>query len=297
MDAGVFQPHDAGVEEYLRCAEALRTQVDGRPVWEPVRALGRPLVVLDLFLFLRVQGQIALLLLDLPDDFTLGGGVEHVPRSPQLQREMLGDVTASDVRAHHGVRQGKALVHRDHVSHAIAGVQHHPGRAAAGVQGEDRLRGHEESRRAERLEKYLRRLLPVLPRIQRGLGEQDWVLLGDYLHFRVKVAPDKLHVIPVLNDPMRHWILQCQDATELLSLCPNEDVSFRGTGHDPSVLWPADVRWEGALHRLVPREASFHDSRSIVDDNGLVRYHLHIVAVNHGCTTALWNSSVKPTPA
>jgi hypothetical protein len=43
------------------------------------------------------DGDIALHFFDLLDYFELGGGVEHIPTSPEEQLEMLGHISSSDV--------------------------------------------------------------------------------------------------------------------------------------------------------------------------------------------------------
>jgi hypothetical protein len=85
---------------------------------------------------------------------------------------VLGDVAAGDVDARDGVRESEALVHRDRVRDAIAGVQDHARGATGRVQTEHGLRGHEKGGNIEGLEEDLGRLLSVHVGVQRRLGEK-----------------------------------------------------------------------------------------------------------------------------
>mmetsp|Transcript_67876 Transcript_67876/g.207985 ORF Transcript_67876/g.207985 Transcript_67876/m.207985 type:complete len:242 (-) Transcript_67876:548-1273(-) len=135
VNAMIFQAHEARVEQDLRRPEALGAQRDCRTVWELVLVLPRGLVVLDLLFFRGVHRAIALCFLDLLNDFLFRGGVEDGPGTAEELRELLGDVPARDVRAHHRVRHDEAFVHGHGVRDAIARIEHHACGPAHGVQG------------------------------------------------------------------------------------------------------------------------------------------------------------------
>ena len=91
---------------------------------------------------------------------------------------VVGEVAAGQVEAEDGVRERVALVDGDGVRDAVAGVHHDAGGAARGVEGEHGLDGDVHGRDVEGLEHDLGHLLAVGLRVERGLGEQDGVLLG-----------------------------------------------------------------------------------------------------------------------
>lgn len=64
-------------------------------------------------------------LFDGADHLELGRRIEVVPLLTQQQTEVPRHVSASDVYAHDGVRDGKSLVDGNHVSHSVTRIQHH----------------------------------------------------------------------------------------------------------------------------------------------------------------------------
>jgi hypothetical protein len=90
----------------------------------------------------------------------------------------VGEVAAGEVEAEDGVGERVALVDGDSVRDAVAGVHDDAGGAARRVEREDGLDGHVHGRHVEGLEHDLGHLLAVGLRVERGLGEEDRVLLG-----------------------------------------------------------------------------------------------------------------------
>ncbi len=67
--------------------------------------------------------------------------------------------------------------------------------------------------------------LPVGLRVERGLCEQDGVVLGGDPQLVVEaMVPDLLHVVPVLHNAMLQRIAQIQDSAVALGLVT--DVAF-----------------------------------------------------------------------
>ena len=80
---------------------------------------------------------------------------------------------------------------------AVAGVQHDPGGAPGGVQGQHGLDGHVHGGHVEGLKHDLGHLLPVGLGVEGRLGQQHRVLLGRHAQLVVEgVVPDLLHVVP-----------------------------------------------------------------------------------------------------
>ena len=59
--------------------------------------------------------------------------------------------------------------------------------------------------------------------------------------FCVNPVPYTLHVVPVGHDAVLHGILDLQQTSEFLGFPAYEDVPFKSTRHDPSVLRPPDA--------------------------------------------------------
>lgn len=64
-------------------------------------------------------------LLDGLDNLKLRGCVEVIAFLPEIEAQEAGDVPASDVDPHDGVRHGKAFIDGNRVGDAIPRVQHH----------------------------------------------------------------------------------------------------------------------------------------------------------------------------
>src|SRR5699024_366680 len=72
---------------------------------------------------LKVQSDVAKLLLDVTDDFTFSGGGEGVTTLGQDLHEVVGQVTTSHVDTGDGVGKGETLVDGDNVSDTVTRVQ------------------------------------------------------------------------------------------------------------------------------------------------------------------------------
>merc|ERR1712042_114382 len=124
------------------------------------------------------MGNIAQLLLDVADDFTLGGGGEGVATLGEDLHEVVGQVTAGEVETEDGVWEGVSLVDWDGVGNTITRVEDDTGGAAGGVEGEDGLDGDVHGGGVECLEHDLGHLLTVGLGVKWGLSQEDGVLLG-----------------------------------------------------------------------------------------------------------------------
>lgn len=75
----------------------------------------------------------SLYLFDGANHLKLRWGVEVVAFLAQQQAQVPRDVSSSDVHAHDGVWDGKALVDGHDVSHTVPWIQHYTGGTACGV--------------------------------------------------------------------------------------------------------------------------------------------------------------------
>ena len=141
--------------------------------------------------------------------------------------------------------QGVAFVDWDTVSDTVSGVHHNSSRPSGGVEGQHCLDVDVHGGGIERLEHDLRHLLPVSLRVERGLSEEDWVLLRSDPELVVEgVVPDLLHVVPVGHDPVLDRVLEGQDAPLRLRLVPNVGVLLAHSHHHTNMPGPSYDRGE-----------------------------------------------------
>lgn len=223
MDTTALKTQDGRLEESLRSTETLVANGDDLTVGKLVGLLQAGGLASSLDLLLEVEGDVAELLLDVTDDFSLGSGGEGVTALSQDLHEVVSQITTSHVDTGDGVGKSETLVNGDNVSDTVTGVEHDTGGTSGGVQGQDGLNGDVESGSVEGLEDNLCHLLTVGLGVDGSLGEQDGVLLGGNTQLVVEsVMPDLLHVVPVGNDTVLNGVSQGQDTT--LRLCLITDI-------------------------------------------------------------------------
>jgi hypothetical protein len=165
-------------------------------------------------LLLEVESDVAQLLLDVTDDFTLGGGGEGVSTLHEVLDEEVREITTGEIETGDGVREGETLVNGHGVGDTISRIEHDTSGTTGGVQGQDSLDGDVEGRGVEGLEHDLGHFLTVGLRIQRSLRKQDGVLFWCNTKFVVEsVMPDLLHIVPVGDDTVLDRVLEGQDTT------------------------------------------------------------------------------------
>ena len=103
MDSRCLHSQEGWLEESLRGPEPLVSDGDDLSVWELVALLERAGAGSGLHLLLEVEGNVAQLLLDVPDDFSLGGGGEGVSPLGQDLGEVVGKITSGEVKTDDGV--------------------------------------------------------------------------------------------------------------------------------------------------------------------------------------------------
>ena len=223
MDTTALKTQDGRLEESLRSTETLVANGDDLTVRKLVGLLQAGGLAGGLDLLLEVESDVAELLLDVTDDFSLGSGGEGVTALSQDLHEVVSQITTSHVDTGNGVGKSETLVNGDNVSDTVTGVKNDTGGTSGGVQGQDGLNGDVESGSVEGLENNLCHLLTVGLGVDGSLGEQDGVLLGGNTQLVVEsVMPDLLHVVPVGNDTVLNGVSQGQDTT--LRLCLITDI-------------------------------------------------------------------------
>lgn len=237
VDTTALKTQDRGLEESLRSTEALVANGDDLTVGKLVGLLQAGALGSSLDLLLEVKGDVAELLLDVTNDFTLGSGGEGVTTLSQDLHEVVGQVTTGHIHTGNGVGQGETLVDGDNVGDTITGVEHDTGGTTGSVQRQNSLNRDVESRGVEGLENNLGHLLTVGLGVDGSLSEQDGVLLRGNTQLVVEgVVPDLLHVVPVGNNTVLNGVAQRQDTTLRLCLITNIRVLLTHTNHDTAIL-------------------------------------------------------------
>ena len=191
MDACGLHAQEAGLEQGLGAPEALVADGDHLTVGELVALLQTRAGGGGLHLLLEVQSHVAQLLLDVANDLALGGGGERVAALGQDLHQVVGQVATGQVQTEDGVGEGVSLIDGHGVRDSVTRVEHDTGGTSGGVQRQHGLDGHVHGGSVEGLEHDLRHLLPVGLRVERGLGQQDGVLLGGNTQLVVEgVVPD-----------------------------------------------------------------------------------------------------------
>ena len=191
VDTGRFHTKEAGLEESLRASETLVANGDDLSVGQFVALLKGGARCGSLHLLFEVESNVAELLLDVTDDFTLGSGGEGVATLGEDLHEVVGQVTAGQVETKDGVGQGVSLVDGNGVGNTITRVENNTGGTSRGIEGKNSLDGNIHGWRVERLKHDLCHLLSVGLGVQGSLGQQYRVFLRGNTKLVVEgVMPD-----------------------------------------------------------------------------------------------------------
>jgi len=241
VDAAGFHSQEGRLEQGLGATETLVADGDHLSVGKLVRLLQGGGGGSGGHLLLEVQGNIAQLLLDVTNDFTLSGGGERVTALGQDLHQVVGQIATSQIQTEDGMGQSITLIDGDGVGDTITGVQNDTGGTTGSVQGEHGLDGDVHGGRVEGLKHDLGHLLAVSLGVQGSLGQQNGVLLGGNAQLVVEgVVPDLLHIIPVGDDAVLDGVLQGEDTTLGLGLIADIRVLLAHTDHHTLVAWTTD---------------------------------------------------------
>ncbi len=106
VDTARLHTKERRLEEGLRATESLVTDGDDLTVGKFIRLLQAAAGGSGGHLLLKVKGDVAQLLLDVTDNFSLCGGGERVSTLGEDLHEVVGQVTASKVKTKDGVGKG-----------------------------------------------------------------------------------------------------------------------------------------------------------------------------------------------
>jgi hypothetical protein len=219
VDTSGLETEERRLEQRLGRTESLIANGDHLTIGQLVALLERRRLRRRLQLLLEVERNVAQLLLDVTDDFTLGRCREGVAALHQVLDQEVRQVTTGEIETQNRVRECETLVDRHGVCDTVTGVEHDTRGTTRRVEGEHGLDRDVERGCVERLEHDLRHLLPVRLRVERCLCEEDRVLLRGNTKLVVEgVVPDLLHIVPVGDDTVLNRILQGEDTTLRLGL-------------------------------------------------------------------------------
>ena len=105
VDTTGLHTQEGRLEKSLRAPEPLITDGDDLTVGKFIGLLERRAAGSGGHLLLEVEGDIAELLLDVPDDFSLGGGGKGVSSLSQDLHEVICQVTSSQIKTENSVGQ------------------------------------------------------------------------------------------------------------------------------------------------------------------------------------------------
>merc|ERR1712124_37376 len=220
-------------------------------------------------LLLKVKGNIAELLLDVTDNLPLGSGGEGVATLSQDLHQVVGELTASEVKTDNGVGEGITFIDGDSVGDTVTRVHDDTSGTARGVQGEHSLDGDVHGGGVEGLEHDLGHLLPVGLGVEGSLGEEDGLLLRGNTELVVHgVVPDLLHVVPVGDDSVLHRVLEGEDTPLGLGLITYIGVLLTHTDHHTLMAGAANNGGEDSPGGVISSEASLAHAGAIVNNQG-----------------------------
>merc|ERR1711944_104569 len=265
VDAAGLHAKEAGLEESLGAPEPLVADGDHLAVGKLIGLLQRGGGGGGGHLLLEVQGNVAQLLLDVPDNLPLGSGGEGVAPLGEDLHQVVGQLTAGKVEPEDGVVESVALIDGDGVGDTIARVEDNTGGTARGVEGKHSLDGDVHGGRVEGLEHDLGHLFPVGLGVEGGLSQEDGVLLRGNTELVVEgVVPDLLHVVPVGDDSVLNRVLQGEDTPLGLGLVTDIGVLLSHADHDTLVAGTSNDGGEDGPGGVVSSEAGLAHAGAIV---------------------------------
>jgi len=265
VDASGLHTEEGWLEESLWASESLVADGNDLSVRELVAFLERGGVGSGGHLLLEVEGNVAKLLLDVSDDFSLGGGGEGVASLGEDLHEVVSKISAGKIESEDGVGKGVTFVDWNSVGNTISGIEDDTGGSARGVKGEDGLDGDVHGGGVESLEHDLGHLLSVSLGVEGSLSEEDGVLLwGDSELVVEGVMPDLLHIVPVGDDSVLNGVLEGKDTSLALGLVSYIAVLLAHAHHDTLMSWASNDGWEDGSWGIVSGEAGLAHAGAIV---------------------------------
>merc|ERR1711970_1307289 len=267
VDTGRFHTNERWLEEGLWASESFVADGDDLTVGKLIRLLERGRAGSGGHLLLKVECDVAKLLLDVSDDFSLGGGDKRVASLGEDLHEVVGEIATGEIESHDGVGKGITFIHRYVVADTITRVEHDTGGSARGVERKHGLDGDVHGWEVERLKHDLSHLFSVSLGVEWGLGEEGWALFGgDSELVVVGVVPDLFHVIPVGDDTVLDGVLEGEDTSLGLGLISNIGILLSHTNHHTLVARTSNNGREDSSGSVISSKSSLAHAGAIVND-------------------------------
>merc|ERR1719352_1713186 len=122
MNAAGLLADEAWLEKHLRAAEALASHCDNIPIWQLIGLLLVRTLRGGLHLGVKVECDVAKLLLDITHDLTLSSCCKRVATLSENLHEVLSKITSCEIKTQDGMGQGVALVDGHGVGDAISRI-------------------------------------------------------------------------------------------------------------------------------------------------------------------------------
>merc|ERR1719431_2381107 len=159
----------------------------------------------------------------------------------------------------------------------ISRVHHNTSGTTRGVQGEDSLDSDIHGGHVEGLEHNLGHLLPVGLGVERSLSKEDRLFLRGNTEFIVEgVVPDLLHVIPVSDYSMLHWVLEGKDTPLGLGLISYIGILLSHTNHHSLVARTTNNGGEDSARSIISSKSCLAHTRTIVNNKGSNVFVTHL---------------------
>jgi len=258
------------LEKHLGATESLVSNDNDVTIGKLVGLLKGRGLSSSLHLLVKVKGDVGKLLLDVTDNLTLSGGGERIATLGQDLHEVVGKITASQVKTDNGVGKSITLIDGHGVGHTITRVQHATGGTTRGVQGKHSLDVDVHGRDVEGLEHDLGHALTVSLGVEGSLGKEDRVLLRGNTKLIVKgVVPDLLHIVPVGHDTVLDRVLEGEHTSLGLSLVTDIGILLVHANHDPGVLRAAHNGGKHGTGSIVTSETGLAHTGTIINNQSL----------------------------
>merc|ERR1712242_658441 len=216
---------------------------------------------------LEVKGNIAKLLLDVTDNFTLSGGGERVASLGEDLHEVVGELTSSQVQTEDGVWESITFIDGDGVGYTITRVHDDTGGTSRSIEGEDSLDGYIHGGHVEGFEHDLGHLFTVSLWVKWGFSQKYGLLLWCNTEFVVEgVMPDLFHIIPVGDDSVFNWVFQGKDTSLGLGFITYIGIFLSHTDHDTLVSWASNNGWEDSSWSVISGETGLAHTGAIVNN-------------------------------
>merc|ERR1740131_131526 len=269
MESAGLHSEEGRLEESLGAPEPLVANGDDLTIGQFIGLLQGGRGSSSGHLLLEVQGDIAELLLDVTDNLALGSGGEGVATLSEDLHEVVGELTASQVKTDDGVGESITFIDGDTVGDTVTRVHHDTGGTARGIEGEDSLDGDIHGGKVEGPKHDLGHLLPVGLGVEWSLSQEDGLLLGGHTELVVHgVVPDLLHVIPVGDDSVLHGVLEGEDTPLGLGLISDVGILLSHTDHHTLVTGTTNDGGEDSSGSVISSESSLAHAGAIVNDQG-----------------------------